>query len=1028
MSAEFTVGAMVCLRSNPAVSGVVMRAMPGNPENRYQVFLDSKPTIYYASQLQRHVPKATTEEVLPLASFEAHLSALQIRHPSLSTLYSLQAARVNFVPYQFRPVLKFIRSDRPRLLIADEVGVGKTIEAGLILRELQSRREINSVLVICPRSLVKEQKWEKELKRFDEEFTPLDSAKLRFCLSETDLDGEWPRNLRKCIVPFSAFDSRLVHGEDKAKRSREKGLLELDPVPHFDLVIVDEAHHLRNSSTYLHQGVKHFCNHADAVVFLTATPIQLGSEDLFTLLRLLRPDLIRDAAGYQSMSTPNPYINAAVELTRRGEADWQASCKEMLLKASATGWGQSVLKDIPELQDMMQTLSGPPLPESNRIACIRKLENLHTFAGIINRTRRRDIGNFTTRKAETVTVAFTPAQEQLHDALLAVQARILRRAHDVQAVNFMMTTIRRQAASCLYGLAPLIEQILSRRYDSYDVDEPEAEDEDDRTDGNPEEISARDYASLQAEIQIVLRLANNLDPNDPKRNAFLRLVRDKQDLPNNKILMFSTFRHTLNYLMQHLRVENLRVGLVHGGIPDEERYDLRERFALPREDANAIDILLSSEVGCEGLDYQFCDCLINYDLPWNPMRVEQRIGRIDRYGQKSETVAIYNLVTPGTVDFDIYERCLWRIGVFQQALGGSEEILGRLTHELKAVAENLELSAEERQARLQQISDNEIRLVQEQSALEEQQAELFGTVLSPQQFEQEVRDATSAWLSPSALQNLIQHYLTARCGRDEHILGAKAQKTLRLNQEARNLVLADFNTLPPIKSAVYREWERWLKGDDPHLSLTFDPACADEQRRVPFITPIHPLAQQAARSLDDMPPFRTACRVQENTVPPGQYPFAIYQWQKKGVRDDIVLQPICANNVLTERFLSLLETALPAEVSAADFPDASVFESLDNQHYPLWAQARTSHQLQTRRIIQQRSESLSASHRARLAQLQEQRNANKDEKIRRMRDSEIRSAENDFTRRMAEIQNAEGRVDLTATQVAIGILIVEAAQ
>src|SRR5262249_40898738 len=159
-----------------------------------------------------------------------------------------------------------------------------------------------------------------------------------------------------------------------------------------------------------------------------------------------------------------------------------------------------------------------------------------------------------------------------------------------------------------------------------------------------------------------------LTPPDPKVDAFLRVVLDKSERPNNKALVFSTFRHTLAYLDRHTRDRGLRVGLVHGQVPDDERADLRRRFALSKEDADAMDVLLSSEVGCEGLDFQLCDFLVNYDLPWNPMRIEQRIGRIDRYGQQSETVAIVNFVTPGTVDADIYERCLTRIGVFQQAV------------------------------------------------------------------------------------------------------------------------------------------------------------------------------------------------------------------------------------------------------------------------------------------------------------------------------------------------------------------------
>ena len=135
---------------------------------------------------------------------------------------------------------------------------------------------------------------------------------------------------------------------------------------------------------------------------------------------------------------------------------------------------------------------------------------------------------------------------------------------------------------------------------------------------------------------------------------------------NNKALAFSTFRHTLAYIEKHVADAGLRYGLVHGGVPDDQRAELRRRFALPKDAPEALDVLLSSEVGGEGLDFQFCDLLVNYDLPWNPMRIEQRIGRIDRYGQQSESVAIVNLVTPGTVRGhlrtlpDAYRRVLSR--------------------------------------------------------------------------------------------------------------------------------------------------------------------------------------------------------------------------------------------------------------------------------------------------------------------------------------------------------------------------------
>ena len=176
--AEFEPGQIVSLKSNPAIRGAVVSVLPGKPENRFKVFVDGETQTYYASQLQAEDRQDEDFEFLPCEQFHSYLTALQIRYPGLSTLYSLNAARVDFIPYQFRPVLRFIRSDRPRLLIADGVGVGKTIEAGLILRELQARRDIRSILIICPRPLVTERKWQNEMKRFEERFTHLDGGTL----------------------------------------------------------------------------------------------------------------------------------------------------------------------------------------------------------------------------------------------------------------------------------------------------------------------------------------------------------------------------------------------------------------------------------------------------------------------------------------------------------------------------------------------------------------------------------------------------------------------------------------------------------------------------------------------------------------------------------------------------------------------------------------------------------------------------------------------------------------------------------
>ena len=163
---------------------------------------------------------------------------------------------------------------------------------------------------------------------------------------------------------------------------------------------------------------------------------------------------------------------------------------------------------------------------------------------------------------------------------------------------------------------------------------------------------------------------------------------------------------------------------------------------------------------------------------------EQRIGRIDRYGEQSESVAIVNLVTPGTVDADIYQRCLMRIGVFHHAVGCSEEILGEITREIHNIADSFTLTPAQRAERLQQLGDNKIRQVQEETALEEKQAELFGLTVPDQSWREEIAEAESFWLSSAALQRCVTAYLSGVAETDgDFLLGDKPLKTLRLGQK-----------------------------------------------------------------------------------------------------------------------------------------------------------------------------------------------------------------------------------------------------
>jgi superfamily II DNA or RNA helicase len=1006
------IGETVALRSDPTRIGVITSITPSNRETRLSVFIDGRLETLYLSQIMRAdiapgAVRATLDE------FNARLTALQLAEPSIANLYSLQAGRIDFIPYQFRPVLKFIRADRPRLLVADEVGVGKTIEAGLLLRELQARRPLRSVLVVCSKALVVEEKWHREMRRFDEEFVTLSSDGLRYCLDQTDLEGEWPDRYSRAILPFSLVNDKLLQGYPARGGGRGPGLNTLDTPPRFDLLIVDEAHNARNSDTSLHQGLRILADNAEAVVLITATPVQLGTGDLFSLLNLLRPDLVIDRPTFERMAEPNEAINAAIGAIRGAAPGWQDAAIRHLGEAADTDWGRVMLAPSPEYRNLA-VATRSAASDDDRVRLIRPAEALHSFSSMISRTRRRDIGNFTSRKARTVEVPFTPEQQAVHDDLLAVQRAIYLRMHGAGPLGFLMTTIRRQTASSLHGLVPFLYDILSRRLSDLEL----VEIGDDALEHDETEI-----AGIRGEITAIVERARGLPDDDPKLAALLDIVTQKGGMTNRRLLVFSSFRHTLFYLDQALRAGGIRVGLIHGGVADDDRRALRKAFALPPEHSDAIDILLSSEVGSEGLDFQFCDALVNFDIPWNPMRIEQRIGRIDRYGQASQTIAIYNFVTPGTVDFDIFQRCLLRIGVFERAIGSSEAILGEIAGRLRAVADDFLLTDEERQARLQQLADNEIRQIIETDALEEREAELFGVRIERTRMNDEIAEASSRWLEPAAIERLVGLHLERELdvGRNP-ISGQGPVKSLRLSADARRRLV------PPRArgtrlSLADREWETWLRGDQQTLALTFDREAANEDRSLAFVTPVHPLTQAAARSFAGDEEVRVTLRVKDPSLPPGDHPFTIYQWQMRGLREDAMLVPVVEDPTVAAAFMDVFTTAEDASDVAP--PDPAAIEGLEGWHHELWTRRRAAHIAEAAEIARFRRDSLEASHRARVAILEEQLAGASEDRIRRMRAGQLARANADRQEALEGLASAEQRADILPRRVASGTLKVE---
>jgi hypothetical protein len=222
---------------------------------------------------------------------------------------------------------------------------------------------------------------------------------------------------------------------------------------------------------------------------------------------------------------------------------------------------------------------------------------------------------------------------------------------------------------------------------------------------------------------------------------------------------------------------------------------------------------------------------------------------------------------------------------------------------------------------------------------------------------------------------------------------------------------------------VAQAWDRWLKGSESLLTLTFDPSTAAERREIVFITPTHPIARQAAQSIEPSVPLVCSLLAKTNVVPPGRYPYAIYRWRKIGIKEDFLLQPVCCSPELTSHMLQLLETAHNDDSASPITFDEE--QEIEKVHYHQWISARSEHIEEVIEITRARTSSLSTSHAARMAILEEQRDLAVDTRIRRMRESQIETAKQDYERRSGKLRKAAEQGDIVAEAVVFGTLKLE---
>lgn len=606
----------------------------------------------------------------PAARFSATLTRAKLREQLTDTVYSFRASRTIFRPYQFRPVIRLLATTRLRLLIADEVGLGKTIEAGLVWTELDARGLANRVLVVCPSMLVS--KWRAEMdERFGFELDHLRREQLDEMLNRIGHD----RLPRRFHAVCSLETLRTWTG---LERLSELGV-------HFDVVIVDEAHAFRNTGTRTFALGQLLSDWADALVFLSATPLNLGNDDLFNLLQLLAPGDFDDRALVEDRLAPNAVLNqvAASLLDRQVDnatrLGWLRRLEQLTFGPAVTG--------RPEFDELEALLRQPHMEAAQVAGARRLIAELHTLSAVVTRTRKVEIEEGkAVREAIDVPVQWTDEEVAFYRAFEEWQVSRARKLG--LPVGFATQMPLRLAGSCLpmarqqvidRGSGP-VHAGLDRQ--GFDLEDPDFDDDQDGP-----------TVDLGAPPPELVQMARDLGEVDTKFDRFLpellKIVRR-----GRRVLVFTFSRATLAYLERRLSCE-VRLATLHGGVAGDERHRIMREFR-----AGSYDVVVASRVASEGLDFEFCSAVVNYDLPWNPMEVEQRIGRVDRFGQTEEKVVVLNLRTPGTIETDIVDRLLQRIGVFESSIGELEPILQSELKDIRTIVYDFALTPEERNRRL----------------------------------------------------------------------------------------------------------------------------------------------------------------------------------------------------------------------------------------------------------------------------------------------------------------------------------------
>ncbi len=620
----------------------------------------------------------------------------------------MATAAVTPWPHQYAVARRVAETFPRRYLLADEVGLGKTVEAGLILRELWLRGIVRRALILAPRSVLRQ--WQEELYE-------------KFALDVPLYDGLVFRDRRGAerapvtSNPWDEVDLVLASSQLVKREDRRRTLLEARP---WDLVIVDEAHHARRRDfldlrRYRPNRMLELLSHLQArtrgLLLLTATPMQVHPVEVWDLLRLLG---LSGPWGQEEM-----FLRFYEQLRRPADGmDWafvlrMARAERDMLDGRTDGVpeGPGVrslgpvdrerVRRLLEEDDPTPTLRALS-PEAKevvrelvrRYTPLRRLAFRHTRRLLREYARRGLLRErVPTRNPRLVWIPMRDEERALYDRIEEYISRFYHKYEgERKGLGFVMTVYRRRLTSSFYAVQRSLERRLAFLRGLADL----GLEEDLEQEALALDVDERlpvERALFQGEIAYVEDFLRELASMGGHDSKVVRLMEDIQEAfrTRDTVIVFTQYTDTMDFLREQLRARyGAQVACYSGR--GGERWDGVMWVPVSKEEiknafrAGEIKVLLCTDAASEGLNLQTCGVLINYDMPWNPMRVEQRIGRVDRIGQQYDMVEIYNYFYEGTVEARVYQALSGRIEWFQDVVGPLQPILARVGEVIEAVA------------------------------------------------------------------------------------------------------------------------------------------------------------------------------------------------------------------------------------------------------------------------------------------------------------------------------------------------------